>query len=222
MKKFFAGAIAAFLLLGLVSCASMNKTEQGAIIGAGGGAVVGGVIGKLAGNTLLGALIGAAVGGAAGAYIGSYMDRQAAEIRRDLEGARVDRVGEGIKITFESGLLFDVDKFGLRPVSRDNLDKLAVILNKYADTNVLIEGHTDSTGADDYNLRLSRERARSVKNYLATLEVSAPRITTQGYGETQPIASNDTAEGRQANRRVDVAIMANDKLKKIAQERSKG
>jgi outer membrane protein OmpA-like peptidoglycan-associated protein len=221
MKKIVAGLSVAVLLLGLVSCASMNKTEQGAIIGAGGGAVVGGVIGKLAGNTLLGALIGAAVGGAAGAYIGSYMDRQAAEIRRDLEGARVDRVGEGIKITFESGLLFDVDKSDLRPVSRDNLGKLAVILKKYPDTNILVEGHTDSTGADDYNLRLSRNRAQSVSYYLADLQVGSSRFTTQGYGETQPIASNDTAEGRQANRRVDVAIMANDKLKKIAQEKGK-
>jgi outer membrane protein OmpA-like peptidoglycan-associated protein len=222
MKKFAAGISLAALLIALVGCASMNKTEQGAIIGAGGGAVVGGVIGKLAGNTLLGALIGAAVGGAAGAYIGNYMDRQAAEIRRDLEGARVDRVGEGIKITFESGLLFDVDKSDLRPVSRDNLGKLAAVLNKYADTNVLIEGHTDSTGADDYNMRLSRDRAQSVSFYLAALQVSGGRIATQGYGETQPIASNDSADGRQANRRVDVAIMANDKLKKIAQEKSKG
>jgi outer membrane protein OmpA-like peptidoglycan-associated protein len=222
MKKIVAGLSVAVLLFGLVSCASMNKTEQGALIGAGGGAVVGGIVGKLAGNTLLGALIGAAVGGAAGAYIGNYMDRQAAEIRRDLEGARVDRIGEGIKITFESGLLFDVDKSDLRTVSRDNLAKLAVILNKYGDTNVLIEGHTDSTGADDYNLRLSRERAQSVSYYLATLQVTGSRINTQGYGESQPIASNDSTEGRQANRRVDVAIMANDKLKKIAQEKGKG
>jgi outer membrane protein OmpA-like peptidoglycan-associated protein len=221
MKKIVAGLSVAALLFGLASCASMNKTEQGAIIGAGGGAVVGGVIGKLAGNTLLGALIGAAVGGAAGAYIGSYMDKQAAEIRRDLQGARVDRVGEGIKITFESGLLFDVDKSDLRPVSRDNLERLAVILKKYPDTNILVEGHTDSTGADDYNLRLSRDRAQSVSYYLADLQVGSARFTTQGYGETQPIASNDSAEGRQANRRVDVAIMANDKLKKIAQEKGR-
>jgi outer membrane protein OmpA-like peptidoglycan-associated protein len=221
MKKFVAGLSVAVLLFGLVSCASMNKTEQGALIGAGGGAVVGGIVGKLAGNTLLGALIGAAVGGAAGAYIGNYMDRQAAEIRRDLQGARVDRIGEGIKITFESGLLFDVDKSDLRPVSRDNLDKLAVILNKYGDTNVLIEGHTDSTGADDYNLRLSRDRAQAVSYFLASIQVNGSRINTQGYGEMQPIASNDSAEGRQANRRVDVAIMANDKLKKIAQEKGK-
>jgi outer membrane protein OmpA-like peptidoglycan-associated protein len=222
MKRTIAGLCVAALVLGLAGCASMNKTEQGAIIGAGGGAVVGGIIGKIAGNTLLGALIGAAVGGAAGAYIGSYMDKQAAEIRRDLQGARVDRVGEGIKITFESGLLFDVDKSDLRPVSKDNLEKLAAILNKYADTNVLIEGHTDSTGADDYNLRLSRDRAQSVSYFLASIQVSGSRINTQGYGEAQPIASNDTNEGRQANRRVDVAIMANDKLKKIAQEKSRG
>jgi len=221
MKKIISGAIAAAFLFGLASCASMNKTEQGAIIGGAGGAVVGGLIGHAAGNTLLGAILGAAVGGAAGAFIGNYMDRQAAEIRRDLEGARVERVGEGIKITFESGLLFDVDKSDLRSVSKDNLGKLAAILNKYPDTNILIEGHTDSTGADDYNLRLSRDRAQSVSYYLATLEVLSSRESTQGYGKTQPVASNDTAEGRQQNRRVDVAIMANDKLKKIAQDQTK-
>jgi outer membrane protein OmpA-like peptidoglycan-associated protein len=222
MKKIIAGLSVAALLFGMVGCASMSKTGQGAIIGAAGGAVVGGVVGKIAGNTLLGALIGAAVGGTAGAIIGSYMDKQAAEIRRDLEGARVERIGEGIKITFESGLLFDVDKSDLRSVSRDNLSKLAVILNKYADTNILIEGHTDSSGADDYNMRLSRERAQAVSSYIAALNVAATRMTNQGYGEMQPIASNDTLEGRQANRRVDVAIMANDKLKKIAQEKAKG
>jgi outer membrane protein OmpA-like peptidoglycan-associated protein len=222
MKKFIVGLSVAAVLFGMVGCASMNKTGQGAIIGTAGGAVVGGVVGKLAGNTLLGALIGAAVGGGAGAIIGNYMDKQAAEIRRDLEGARVDRIGEGIKITFESGLLFDVDKSDLRSVSKDNLSKLAVILNKYPDTNVLIEGHTDSTGADDYNMRLSRERAQSVSSYITALNVVANRMSNQGYGETQPIALNDSSEGRQANRRVDVAIMANDKLKKIAQEKSKG
>jgi len=222
MRKILAGFVIFGLILAGASCASMSRTQKGAVIGGAGGAVVGAVIGKAAGNTLLGAILGAAVGGAAGAYIGSYMDKQAAEMRKDLEGAKVERIGEGIKITFQSGLLFDVDKADLRSASRDNLTDLAKILNKYPDTNVLIEGHTDSTGADDYNLRLSRDRAASVAYYLATQEVKSTRFTAMGYGKTQPIAANDTAEGRQQNRRVDIAVMANDKLKKAAMERSKG
>jgi len=221
MKKIVSGFCLVALLLGVTGCATMNKAEQGAIIGAAGGAVLGGVIGRAAGNTLVGAIIGAAVGGAAGAFIGSYMDKQAAEIRKDIEGAKVERIGEGIKITFDSGLLFDIDKSDLRQASKDNLAKLAAILNKYPDTNILIEGHTDSTGADDYNMRLSLDRALSVNVYMSGLQVSSSRFTSQGYGETQPITTNETVEGRQANRRVDVAIMANDKLKKHAQEQTK-
>jgi outer membrane protein OmpA-like peptidoglycan-associated protein len=199
----------------------MSKTGQGVVIGGASGAILGGVIGHAAGNTAVGAILGAAVGGAAGAVIGSYMDKQAAEMRRDLQGAKIERIGEGIKVTFDSGILFDVDKFDLRPTSRANLDKLAVILNKYPDTNILIEGHTDSTGSEEHNLALSRDRAQAVSHYLATREVSAPRFSTMGYGESQPIVTNDTAEGRQQNRRVDIAIMANEKLKKAARDQAK-
>jgi outer membrane protein OmpA-like peptidoglycan-associated protein len=219
MKRVLTGFLAAFLLVWLSGCASMSRTEKGAVIGAGGGAIVGGLIGRAAGNTALGAILGAVVGGAAGAYIGHYMDKQAAEMRRDLEGARVERIGEGIKITFDSGLLFDVDKASLRDMSKDNLEQLAAILNKYPDTNILIEGHTDSTGGDDHNLELSRRRAESVGHCLATQEVSAARFSMMGYGEEQPVATNDTPGGRQQNRRVDLAIMANDKLKKAAREK---
>ena len=164
----------------------------------------------------------AAVGGAAGAFIGNYMDKQAAEMQRDLEGAEVQRIGEGIKITFDSGILFDIDKSDLRPVSKTNLAELAKILNKYPDTNILIEGHTDDTGSDDHNMTLSKDRAQSVAFYMATLEVKSARFSTAGYGEMQPIVTNDTLEGRQKNRRVDIAVMANDKLKKAAQEKAKG
>jgi len=200
----------------------MSRTQKGAVIGGASGAVVGGLIGKAAGNTLVGAILGAAIGGAAGAYIGHYMDKQAAEMQRDLEGAKVERIGEGIKITFDSGLLFDVDKSDLRDASRENIVSLAKILQKYPDTNVLIEGHTDSTGSDDYNVRLSRERASSVANYLAMQSVQSSRFSVMGYGESQPLASNDTVEGRQTNRRVDLAVMANDKLKKAAEEKTRG
>jgi outer membrane protein OmpA-like peptidoglycan-associated protein len=213
--------LAAFLMLSW-SCASWNKTQKGAAIGAGSGAVVGGLIGKAAGNTILGAILGAAIGGGAGGFIGHYMDKQAEEIRRDLQGAKVDRVGEGIKITFDSGLLFDVDNYELREASKANLTNLARILNKYPDTNILIEGHTDSTGTEEHNLVLSKNRADAVAFYLGESQVDARRSLVKGYGASQPIASNDTAEGRQQNRRVDIAIMANDKLKKAAQDSTKG
>jgi outer membrane protein OmpA-like peptidoglycan-associated protein len=222
MKRILVGTLVICLVAFSVNCASMNKTGKGAVIGAAGGAVVGGVIGKIAGNTLLGAIAGAALGGAAGAFIGRHMDKQAAEMRRDLEGAKVERVGEAIKITFDSGLMFDVNKYDLRDLSRENLNKLAAILIKYPDTNILIEGHTDSTGTREINMPLSENRAKAVANHLATLNVQSARFTVHGYGPDQPIGDNSSVEGRQMNRRVDLAIMANDKLKKIAQESVKG
>jgi outer membrane protein OmpA-like peptidoglycan-associated protein len=198
----------------------MSRTAKGAAIGGAAGAVVGGVIGKAAGSTVTGAILGAAVGGAAGLYIGSYMDKQAAEMEKDLEGAKIERIGEGIKITFDSGILFDIDKASLKAASKENLAKLASILQKYEDTDILLEGHTDSTGTEEYNLTLSKQRSQSVANYLAQLKVNPTRFTIMGYGESQPIATNNTVEGRQLNRRVDLGIMANDKLKKVA--KSKG
>ena len=222
LKRILTLSVVMVFLLGAVNCASWNKTTKGAVIGGAGGAVVGGVIGHAAGSTILGAIIGAAVGGAAGAIIGSYMDKQAAEMQRDLEGAEIQRIGEGIKITFDSGILFDIDKSDLRPVSQTNLAELAKILNKYPDTNILVEGHTDDTGTDEYNMTLSKDRAQAVALYLATVEVKSARFSTAGYGETQPIVMNDTPEGRQKNRRVDIAVIANDKLKKAAAEKAKG
>jgi outer membrane protein OmpA-like peptidoglycan-associated protein len=222
MKRILTVFVVMVFFLAAVNCASWNKTTQGGVIGGAGGAVIGGLIGHAAGNTLLGAILGAAVGGAAGAIIGNYMDKQAAEMQRDLEGAEVQRIGEGIKITFDSGILFDIDKSGLRPVSQANLVKLGKILNKYPDTTILIEGHTDDTGSDDHNMSLSKDRAQSVASYLATNEVMSARFTITGYGEAQPIVTNDSSEGRQKNRRVDIAVMANDKLKKAAQEKAKG
>jgi len=221
MKRILTLFVLMVFLLAAVDCASWNKTTRGAVIGGAGGAVLGGVIGHAAGSTLLGAILGAAVGGTAGAFIGNYMDKQAAEMQRDLEGAEVQRIGEGIKITFDSGILFDIDKSDLRPISQTNLTELAKILNKYPDTNILIEGHTDNTGPDDHNMTLSKDRAQAVAFYMATLEVKSARFSTAGYGETQPIVMNDTPEGRQKNRRVDIAVIANDKLKKAAQEKAK-
>ena len=215
--------VAGVLILALsAGCGSWSNKTKGAVVGAAAGAAAGAVIGNEAGNTAVGAIIGAVVGGAAGAYIGSYMDRQAAEMERDLEGAKIVRVGEGIKITFDSGLLFAVDKATLNDASRRELAELAVILNKYEDTNVLLEGHTDATGSDEYNLELSRKRAQAVANELSMKAVNATRFTIMGYGEVQPIADNDSEYGRQQNRRVEVAIYANDKLKKVAKERAEG
>ena len=215
--------IATYSLVVTIACAgcsSMSNTQKGAIGGAAAGAAIGGVIGHQSGNTAVGAIIGAAVGGAAGAYIGNYMDKQAAEMERDLEGAKVERIGEGIKITFDSGLLFDVDRSELKPASKQNLTDLAVILNKYPDTNILLEGHTDATGTSEHNMDLSKRRSQSVANYLAMQKVMEPRFTIMGYGEDQPIASNETSEGRAQNRRVEVAIYANDKLKKTAEKKA--
>ena len=222
MKRWVTFIVVVVFLLAAVNCASWSKKTKGAVMGSAGGAVLGGVIGHAAGNTVLGAIIGAAVGGVAGAFIGSYMDKQAAEMQRDIAGAEVQRIGEGIKITFDSGILYDIDKSDLRPASKTSLTSLAKILNKYPDTNILIEGHTDNTGSDDHNMALSRDRAQSVSFYLATLNVKSARFSISGHGETQPIVTNDTPEGRQKNRRVDIAVMANDKLKKAAQEQAKG
>ena len=218
MKRIITIIVIMVFVLAIINCSSWSKKTKGAVIGAAGGTVIGGVIGRVAGNTLMGAIIGGAVGGVEGAIIGNYMDKQAAEMQRDIKNAKIERIGEGIKITFDSGILFDIDKSDLRSLSQTSLTELAKILNKYSDTNILIEGHTDSTGPDDHNMVLSGDRARSVSSYLASLMVQSERFSIAGYGEDQPVMSNDTAEGRQQNRRVDIAVMANDKLKKAAQK----
>jgi len=222
MRRYVAITLVVLMSAASISCSSLNRAQKGAIIGAVGGAAGGAAIGKASGNTAMGAILGAAIGGAAGAYIGSYMDRQAAEIEKDLEGATVTRVGEGIKITFDSGILFDVNKATLKPAAQANLTRLAVILNKYDDTEVLLEGHTDSSGSDEWNLELSKLRSQSASNYLSGQNVMAGRFIVMGYGEAQPITTNETADGRSQNRRVEVAIYANDKLKKVAKDKAEG
>jgi outer membrane protein OmpA-like peptidoglycan-associated protein len=201
----------------LVGCNATNTTKGGAI-GAGAGGAIGGVIGNRTGNTAVGAIIGAAVGGTAGALIGRHMDKQAEELKGDLKGATVERVGEGILITFDSGLLFDVDKADVQADTKANLDQLSETLKKYDDTNILVEGHTDNTGADDHNKKLSDRRAASVESYLVANGVANNRITTKGYGESQPVADNNTDMGRKSNRRVEVAIYANKDMKKLAEK----
>ncbi|NLP09749.1 OmpA family protein [bacterium] len=215
MRTLTSAVLMIALALQLVGC-SASKTTKGTAIGTGSGAVVGGVIGKQLGNTALGAILGAAIGGAAGSYIGSRMDKQAEELQKELAEAEVNRVGEGIQVTLKSGLLFDTNKSTLQPVAKTELQEFASNLNKYPDTNLLIEGHADSQGEEAYNQKLSEQRAAAVADFLIQQKVDPARITTKGYGETQPKMSNDTAEGRAANRRVEIIIVANEKLKQEA------
>ncbi len=206
-----------FLLIGslLGGCSASSQT-RGATIGASAGAILGGIIGKNNDNTAVGVLLGAAIGGAAGTYIGRQMDKQAEEMQRDLEGAKVERIGEGIKITFDSGILFEVSSSELQFEAKKNVEKLSEILLKYPDTNILIEGHTDATGSYDFNMDLSEKRAESVANYSVTHGVEIQRINVVGHGPDIPVATNETNAGRQLNRRVEIAVYANEKLKKAA------
>ena len=216
--RIFSQSFLSIVLMGalVISGCSATRTAKGGAIGSGVGGAVGGVIGSQSDNTAKGAILGAMIGGTAGALIGNYMDKQAAELEADLDGAEVERVGEGIKITFDSGILFDFDSYALRDESEENLQELAETLQKYDDTEILIEGHTDNVGSDDYNQDLSVDRAKSVEDYLEALNIASSRIISRGYGEEQPIAPNDTEYGRQQNRRVEVAIYANDELKRAA------
>lgn len=201
------------LLLSLMMGCKTSNAHKGAGIGAGAGAAIGGLIGYQSNNTAVGAIIGAGVGGAAGAIIGQRMDKQAAELRNDLKGATVERVGEGIKITFDSGLMFDFDSYSLTSGTQVNLNNLAKTLSKYDDTDILIEGHTDTKGSEDYNLKLSQQRSDAVENYLVKQKISDARISTKGYGEAQATSTLD-----EENRRVEVAIYANKKMKRAAEK----
>ena len=214
-KSVFSIVFAAMVIAG---CKSMNKTQKGAAIGTAGGAAAGAVIGRAAGNTALGAIIGAAVGGVSGAVIGRKMDKQAEEIEKKVPGAKVERVGEGIVVDFTEKILFGYDKSDLTTTAMDNLGKLVQILKDYPDTNIEIQGHTDSNGSDDYNMKLSQRRATEVSSYLRTKGVAPSRLTTKGYGETAPVADNGTDEGRAQNRRVTFLITANEKMKEDAKK----
>ena len=209
-------AVALILIAG-VGCSSSGR--KGAAVGAVGGAAAGAVIGHATGNTARGAIIGAVVGGAAGAIIGEQMDKQADELKQDIPGATVERVGEGIQVTFASGLLFDFDSDIIRGDARSNLDALAANLHKYEDRNLLIVGHTDAVGSSEYNEDLSIRRAESAARYLRNRGVNE-LIETRGRGEYEPVASNDTESGRAQNRRVEVAIYANEELRQRAMDQA--
>jgi outer membrane protein OmpA-like peptidoglycan-associated protein len=203
-------------MAGGLSACSMSSTQKGAVIGAASGGAVGAVIGNKVGSTAKGAIIGAAVGGTAGAIIGRRMDKQAEELAMEIPGARVERAGEGIVVTFDSGLLFAYDSDAITGNARTNLVELAQSLSKYQDTDVLIVGHTDATGSDSYNQGLSERRAASAANFLASNGVTRTRVKTAGRGEVEPIDSNETQEGRALNRRVEVVIVANEQLRQQA------
>jgi len=192
----------------------------GAGIGAAGGGVVGGIIGHNTGSTARGAIIGAVVGGAAGAIIGNRMDAQAKKLAQELEDAQVARVGEGIAVTFDSGILFPFDSAELTSTAQSNLRKLADSLQAEPRTNVMIVGHTDSDGSDSYNQQLSERRGRSAESYLVSSGVASSRLESRGRGEAEPIVSNGTDDGRRQNRRVEVAIYANDAWRNEAKQMS--
>jgi len=196
----------------LSGCASMKKSTKGAVVGTAAGGAMGAVIGKAAGNTAMGAIIGAAVGGATGAVIGRQMDKQAEEIKNTVPDAKVERVGEGIVVEFSSNVLFAFDKSDLSADAKINLDKLVKVLNGYPDTNIELQGHTDSKGSEAYNQTLSEKRAASVSGYLSTQSITASRVTIKGFGETLPKYDNETEEGRAQNRRVEFLITANEKM----------
>jgi outer membrane protein OmpA-like peptidoglycan-associated protein len=195
------------------SCASWNKTQKGAVVGTAAGGAMGAVIGRASGNTAMGAIIGAAVGGATGAVIGNQMDKQAEEIKKTVPDAKVERVGEGIVVEFSSNVLFAFDKSDLSADSKVNLQKLVTVLDNYPDTDIEVQGHTDSKGSNSYNMSLSERRAKSVTGYLTDKDIVASRLTTKGFGETAPKYENDTESDRAKNRRVEFLITANEKMK---------
>lgn len=226
MKKISVVAMATIMVIGSIftSCEAVkntNQTQRGAGIGAVAGAVIGGVLGNnvgKGGKGAMGAVLGGVIGGVAGGAIGNKMDKQAREIDAVLPGAEVVRVGEGIKLVLnENAVRFDTNKSTLTAAAKANLDKLVPVFGEYPDTNITIYGYTDSTGPADYNLKLSGDRAAAVRNYLASKGVSSSRFQVTGLGIADPIASNETVEGRSQNRRVEFAITANEKMIKDAE-----
>lgn len=221
MKKSYALVLGLLIVVstsfsGCEAVKNTNKAQRGAAIGAAGGAIIGGILGNnlgKGGNGALGAVLGGAIGGVAGGVIGNQMDEQAREIDTALPGADVVRVGEGIKLVLgENAVRFDFNKATLTPQAKANLDKLKKVFTDYPDTNIVIYGYTDNKGSVEYNLKLSEQRANSVRNYLVSKGLVASRFTTRGMGIADPIESNDTDAGRSKNRRVEFAITANEKM----------
>lgn len=220
MKNFKLISVVMLCVAVLFSGCGASNTVKGTAIGVGGGAAVGAGVGKIAGNTALGAIIGAAVGGTAGALIGKKMDKQKKELESTLPDATVESVnnGEAIKVTFDSGILFATNSSTVSEASKSALRNFATSLNSNPDTYIKVIGHTDNTGKVDYNQTLSEKRAKSVYDYLLNQSVTSGRMTFEGKGISQPVADNTTAEGRQQNRRVEILILANQKMIQEAQQ----
>ena len=193
----------------LAGCAGMNRQQKGAI----GGAAAGAAAGALVSDSVWGVLAGAAIGGLAGGAIGKSMDKQAKELEQAVPTAEVQRVGEGINMTFASGLMFPLNSATLSDSYKDDLAASAAVFGKYADTNIVIEGHTDDTGSAEYNMDLSNRRAQAVANFLQAQGITASRVQTKGYGETTPKYPNDSDANRAQNRRVELAVFANEEMK---------
>ena len=214
LRRVCAASAMVALALAIVGCARFNKRQQGAVIGAGVGSAIGGVVGNQTGSTTRGAIIGAVIGGTAGVIIGNQMDQQAKELKQTIAGATIERVGEGIQVTFASGLLYEFDSDQVLSGAAANLRSLASSLSKFPNTDLLIVGYTDAAGTPEYNQGLSQRRASAASAYLVTQGVSAGRLRAAGRGEMEPVATNDTEAGRQLNRRVEIAIFANASAKK--------
>ena len=228
MNKIVLLFYALVLIVSLTNCKAVqnaNNKQKGAVIGATSGAVIGAIIGNNAGkggNSEAGAVIGGVVGGTAGVLIGAKMDKQAQKIEEEIPGATVERVEDAIVITFDetSGVYFETNKYNINNASQQTLNKLVAVFKEYPETNILVVGHTDSVGAEDYNMTLSKNRATSVTNYLINNGISRSRLTTDWFGETQPIQDNSTSEGRAKNRRVNIAVLPNDKMIDDAKKQS--
>ena len=212
--------LALVLTVNVTSCKSVqnaNNKQKGGAIGAAGGALLGAIIGNnvgKGGNGELGAVIGGVIGGGAGVLIGNKMDKQAQQIENEIPGAKVERVDDGIVVTFDenSGVYFNTAKYNVNTASQETLNKLIAVFQEYPDTNVLVVGHTDSVGSEELNMTLSKNRANAVTDYFLSKGLSSGRFTTNWFGEAQPTNDNTTAEGRAKNRRVNIAILPNEKM----------
>ncbi len=212
-------ATVSFLALLMLGCASWNKQQKGTAYGAGAGAAAGAAIGAAAGGgkgSIIGALVGAAVGGVAGNQIGKAMDKQAQELEQAVPTAEVQRVEEGINMTFDASLAFQINSAEISDAYKEDLIAAAAVFKKYTDTNLLIEGHTDDSGSADYNMQLSEKRAKAVSAFLVEQGIDKSRLTEKWYGEEQPKYPNDE-ENRAKNRRVEMAIFANEDMVKKAE-----
>ena len=206
-------------------CSNMSKTGKGTLIGSGAGAAIGAglgaIIGKDGKGAAIGAAIGTAVGAGAGAVIGKKMDKKAEELKA-LENAQVETVEdqnglEAIKVTFNSGILFDTNKADLKQASKNELSQFATKMSDMVDTDITIYGHTDSSGNDAINQPLSEKRAQSVADYLKNCGISSSRMTVEGKSSSMPVADNATKEGKAQNRRVEIYITANQKMIEAAE-----